>query len=64
MEKDTNRFWWLKLVLIALCCFSLWYFEHTFFPSDSGWLGIIMGLVLGAFLATLYEDFVDRISGR
>jgi hypothetical protein len=62
MSKDPNRFWWLKLVLIALCCVGFWYFEHAFFPLNSGWLGIVMGLVLGAFLATVYEDYIDQNS--
>lgn len=62
MTKDPNRFWWLKLVLIALCCVGVWYFEHALFPKSSGWLGIGMGLVLGAFLATVYEDYIDQNS--
>ena len=60
--KDPNRFWWLKLVLIAVCCAGVWYFEHELFPHNSGWLGIIMGLVLGAFLSTVYEDYIDQNS--
>ena len=62
MTKDPNRFWWLKLVLIAACCGGLWYFEHMLFPNSSGWLGVGMGLVLGAFLATVYEDYIDQNS--
>jgi hypothetical protein len=60
--KDPNRFWWLKLVLIAGCCAGVWYFEHLLFPHNSGWLGVIMGLVLGAFMATVYEDYIDQNS--
>jgi len=60
MTKDPNRFWWLKLVLIALCSVGLWFFEHALFPHSSGWLGAGMGLVLGAFLATVYEDYIDQ----
>jgi hypothetical protein len=62
MTKDPNRFWWLKLVLIALCCAGLWFFEHALFPHSGGWLGAGMGLVLGAFLATVYEDYIDQNS--
>jgi hypothetical protein len=62
MAKDPNRFWWLKLVLIAACCAGVWYFEHAFFPNNSGWLGATVGLVLGAFLATVYEDYIDHHS--
>lgn len=36
MTKDPNRFWWLKLVLIALCVAGVWYFEHMLFPLNSG----------------------------
>ena len=60
MGNDPNRFWWLKLVLIAVCCAGVWYFEHVLFPHNSGWLGIIVGLVLGAFMATVYEDYIDQ----
>ena len=62
MTKDPNRFWWLKLVLIAFCVGGVWYFEHMLFPLNSGWLGVIMGLVLGAFMATVYEDYIDQNS--
>ena len=41
---------------------GVWYFEHTLFPLNSGWLGVTMGLVLGAFLATVYEDYLDQNS--
>jgi len=30
------------------------------FPHNSGWLGLIVGLVLGAFMATVYEDYIDQ----
>ncbi len=62
MTKDPNRFWWLKLVLIAVCCVGLWLFERALFPNNSGLLGAVMGLVLGAFLATVYEDYIDHNS--
>jgi hypothetical protein len=62
MIKDPNRFWWVKLVLIALCVAGVWYFEHMLFPLNSGWLGVLMGLVLGAFMATVYEDYIDQNS--
>jgi methyltransferase len=62
MARDPNRFWWLKLVLIAGCCGGLWYFERTFFPHNSGLLGAVIGLVLGAFMATVYEDYIDQNS--
>jgi hypothetical protein len=62
MPRDPNRYWWLKLVLIAICCGGLWYFEHALFARSSGWVGAAVGLVLGAFLATVYEDYIDQNS--
>jgi hypothetical protein len=62
MAKDPNRFWWLKLVMIALCCVGVWGFERALFPLNSGWLGVAMGLVLGVFIAIVYEDYIDQNS--
>jgi hypothetical protein len=62
MAKDPNRYWWLKLVLIAVCAVGVWYFERVLFPRNDGLLGAIIGLVLGAFLATVYEDYIDQNS--
>ena len=60
---DPNRFWWLKLVLIAASTGGLWYFEHALFPQNSGWVGAAVGLVLGGCLAVVYEDYIDKRSG-
>jgi hypothetical protein len=62
MTKDPNRFWWLKLVLMAFCLVGFWAFERSLFPQNSGVLGGTIGLVLGAFLATVYEDYIDQNS--
>ena len=39
-------------------------FPHDFHKSmaEAGWLGVAMGLVLGAFMATVYEDYIDQNS--
>jgi hypothetical protein len=60
--KDPNRLWWLKLVLIAASAVGMWYFEYALFPKNSGLLGAIVGLVLGACLAVIYEDYMDKRS--
>lgn len=62
MAKDPTRYWWIKLVLAALCCGGVWYFEHLLFPNNSGWIGASIGLVLGAFMATVFEDYMDQNS--
>jgi hypothetical protein len=56
------RFWWVKLVLVALCVPGVWAFEHVLFPESSGWIGATIGLVLGAFMATVFEDYMDQNS--
>jgi len=62
MTRDPARFWWVKLVLVAACLLGVWGFEHLLFPHNSGWIGGIIGLVLGAFMATVFEDYMDQNS--
>ena len=33
MEKDPNRFWWLSLLLVAVCTVGLWLFQRSVFPA-------------------------------
>jgi quinol-cytochrome oxidoreductase complex cytochrome b subunit len=63
MTRDPARFWWVKLVLVAICVAGVWGFEHMLFPQSSGWIGGSVGLVLGAFMATIYEDYMEQNSG-
>ncbi len=60
LPKDPNRFWWLSLILISSGSAGLWYFEHLMFPTSSGGIGAVVGFMLGAFLAALFEDYVDQ----
>ncbi len=60
MDKDPNRFWWLSLVLVAVCTGGLWYFERTMFPGNSGFVGCVVGFALGGALAALLEDYFDQ----
>jgi hypothetical protein len=62
MTRDPARFWWVKLVLVAVCVGGVWVFERAFFPDSNGWIGGTVGLVLGAFMATVFEDYIDQNS--
>lgn len=62
MGRDPTRYWWVKLVLVALCMIGVWLFEHLLFPASSGLVGAIVGLVVGAFVATVFEDYMDQNS--
>ena len=62
MRRDPTRFWWVKLVLFAACLAGVWFFERMLFPLNSGLIGATVGLVLGAFLATVFEDYMDQNS--
>lgn len=60
LPKDSNRFWWFSLVLVFTSTTGLWYFEHTMFPHTNGVIGAVVGFLLGAFLAALFEDYLDQ----
>ena len=60
MPKDPNRFWWMSLVLVFVTALGFWYFEQKTFPQSHGTLGAIVGFLLGAFLAALFEDYLDQ----
>ena len=62
MARNPARYWWLKLVLVVVCVLGLWGFEHVLFPESSGWIGVVVGLVVGAFMATVFEDYMDQNS--
>ena len=62
MARDPTRFWWLKLVLVAICLVVCWGFERVLFPLNSGLIGATIGLVVGAFVATVFEDYMDQNS--
>jgi methyltransferase len=58
--RDPNRFWWLSLLVFATCWLGVWGFERAVFPQNNGFVGGTVGFVLGAFLAALFEDYVDQ----
>lgn len=60
MSEDPNRYWWMSLVLVVLCTAGFHYFEKMTFPTSNGWVGIVIGFALGAFLAALLEDYMDQ----
>ena len=62
MTRDPTRYWWLKLVLVAICVVAVWAFERMLFPLNSGLIGGTVGLVVGAFVATVFEDYMDQNS--
>ncbi len=62
MTRDPTRLWWLKLVLFAVCMAGMCYFERMLFPLNSGLIGGTVGLMLGALLATIFEDYMDQNS--
>ncbi|MCW5735117.1 MAG: hypothetical protein KIS73_13375 [Enhydrobacter sp.] len=62
MTRDPTRYWWVKLVLVALCMAGVWSFEYVLFPLNSGLIGATVGLVVGAFVATVFEDYMDQNS--
>jgi hypothetical protein len=60
LPKDPNRFWWLSPILVFASAAGFWYFEHRLFPASSGGTGTFVGFLLGAFLAALFEDYIDQ----
>jgi hypothetical protein len=52
----------VKLVLVAVCLVGVWLFERMLFPLNSGLIGATVGLVVGAFVATVFEDYMDQNS--
>lgn len=60
LPKDPNRFWWFSLVLVFSSALGLWYFEQRMFPASTGGVGAVVGFLLGAFLAALFEDYLDQ----
>jgi hypothetical protein len=62
MARDPTRYWWVKLVLVAVCLVGVWSFERVLFPLNSGLIGATVGLVVGAFVATVFEDYMDQNS--
>jgi len=63
MSKGSNRFWWLTPVIVFASGAGVWYFEHITFPRSLGFIGAVVGLLLGAFFAALLEDYFDQNSG-
>jgi hypothetical protein len=60
MSKDPNRFWWLSLVLVVACTGAFCFFERLTFPASIGLAGGVIGFLLGAALAAVLEDYLDR----
>jgi len=60
MSKDPNRFWWLSLVLVAASTAGFGIFERMLFPSRHGFVGAVVGFVLGGALAAVLEDYFDQ----
>ena len=64
MEKDPNRFWWLSLLLVALCTVGLWLFQRSVFPATFGGVGMIGVSVLDAVAPTWSVTwYVTGVSG-
>jgi len=60
VRKDPNRYWWVSLVLVFGTALGFWYFQQKMFPASDGFLGAIVGFLMGAFLAALFEDYMDQ----
>jgi hypothetical protein len=60
LPKDPNRFWWMSLVFVVACPAGFHLFEKSMLPSSNGLVGTIVGFALGAFLAALFEDYIDH----
>ena len=60
MRKDPNRYWWVSLVLVFGSTAGFWYFQQRMFPASDGGLGAVIGFLMGAFLAALFEDYIDQ----
>ena len=58
MRKDPNRYWWVSLVLVFGSTAGFWYFQQRMFPASDGGLGAVIGFLMGAFLAALFEDYI------
>ena len=58
--KDPNRYWWVSLLLVPGTAFGFWYFQQKMFPASDGGLGAVVGFLMGAFLAALFEDYIDQ----
>ena len=60
LSKDPNRYWWVSLVLVFGTTVGFWYFQQRMFPASDGGLGALIGFLMGAFLAALFEDYIDQ----
>ncbi len=60
LSKDPNRYWWVSLVLVFGTTVGFWYFQQRMFPASDGGLGAVIGFLMGAFLAALFEDYIDQ----
>ena len=60
LVKDPNRYWWVSLLLVAGSAAGFWYFQQRMFPLSDGGLGAVIGFLMGAFLAALFEDYIDQ----
>ena len=63
LHEDPNRFWWVSLVLVFGTAIDFWYFLQRMFPLSDGGLGAVVGFLMGASLAALFEDYVDQKLG-
>jgi hypothetical protein len=63
LDKNPNRYWWISLVLVFGIAASFWYFQQRMFPASDGAPGAIVGFLMGAFLAALFEVYVDQSLG-
>jgi membrane associated rhomboid family serine protease len=50
----------MSLVLLFGTAIGFWLFQQHMFPASDGTLGAVIGFLLGAFLAALFEDYIDQ----
>lgn len=62
LSEDPNRYWWVSIVLVVGTSAGFWYFQHVMLPQSDGGIGAVIGYLMGAFLAALFEDYVEQNS--
>jgi hypothetical protein len=50
----------VSLLLVFGSALGFWFFQQRMFPASDGGLGAFIGFMMGAFLAALFEDYMDQ----